>query len=373
MSPRTGVSRVAYVVVAAVAVASAAAVIAGFSDARSAPPLLFGIYPGGGVGTVGAKGATKPEDATLRLRSLHGLKPPATPFVVRLYTSYDGRSAAEAMDGLAPDLRQYAAAGFRIELVVTYRPAESQARVAVAGYVRFVRAIVRALADERRVVSLQVTNEANLSAGLDASDGRFPGARDALVQGVIAAKDEAGRHGASQLRIGFSWGHEGGRAADAFWRGLGRAGGRRLTEATDWIGIDIYPGTWGPALRGTDLAAGVRANVIGALRTMRRVHMRQAGFPGAVAIHVAENGYPTGPGRTGAMQATAASAAIHAVHDVRASLHVTDYRWFDLRDADSADARIESQYGLMRDDYSPKPAYSTYRALVARLSIAGAR
>jgi hypothetical protein len=43
MSPRTGVSRVAYVVVAAVAVASAAAVIAGFSDARSTPPLLFGI------------------------------------------------------------------------------------------------------------------------------------------------------------------------------------------------------------------------------------------------------------------------------------------------------------------------------------------
>jgi hypothetical protein len=43
-------------------------------------------------------------------------------------------------------------------------------------------------------------------------------------------------------------------------------------------------------------------------------------------------------------------------------------RWFDLRDADSSSSSFESQYGLMRDDYSPKPAFGAYRALVARLS-----
>jgi hypothetical protein len=46
---------------------------------------------------------------------------------------------------------------------------------------------------------------------------------------------------------------------------------------------------------------------------------------------------------------------------------VTDYRWFDLRDADSASSSFEDQYGLMTDDYAPKPAFATYRSLVAKL------
>jgi hypothetical protein len=28
---------------------------------------------------------------------------------------------------------------------------------------------------------------------------------------------------------------------------------------------------------------------------------------------------------------------------------------------------FESQYGLMRDDYTPKPAFATYRSLISRL------
>ena len=46
---------------------------------------------------------------------------------------------------------------------------------------------------------------------------------------------------------------------------------------------------------------------------------------------------------------------------------VTGYRWFDLRDADSSNPSFESQYGLMRDDYAPKPAFDAYRELIARL------
>ena len=51
-----------------------------------------------------------------------------------------------------------------------------------------------------------------------------------------------------------------------------------------------------------------------------------------------------------------------------AAYGVTDLRWFDLRDADSTGSSFESQYGLMRDDYSPKPAFGVYRGLVATLS-----
>jgi hypothetical protein len=63
-----------------------------------------------------------------------------------------------------------------------------------------------------------------------------------------------------------------------------------------------------------------------------------------------------------------ASQMIHTVNDDRARDHVTALRWFDLRDADSADPDVESQYGLLFDNYSPKPAFATYRTLIRQLS-----
>jgi hypothetical protein len=47
---------------------------------------------------------------------------------------------------------------------------------------------------------------------------------------------------------------------------------------------------------------------------------------------------------------------------------VTSYCWFDLRDSDSSSSSFQSQYGLLRDDYSPKPAFAVYRRLVAKLT-----
>ena len=65
---------------------------------------------------------------------------------------------------------------------------------------------------------------------------------------------------------------------------------------------------------------------------------------------------------------TALKAVVNAVYHARGTYNVTGLRWFDLRDADSSSSSFESQYGLMRDDYSPKPAFGVYRALVASLS-----
>jgi len=345
-------------------------VIAGASTGtRPAAPLVFGIYPGPGVGTVGPKVAPRPEDPALRLAALQRLKPRGCPFVARLYTAYDGRPAAESLDAdLLAQIGEYGAAGLRIELVLTYRPQGLAAEAAVAGYARYVRDVVRRLGSDRRLVSLQITNEVNVGGGLDASDGRFPGARDALVRGVIAAHDQARRDGHAHLRVGFSWAYERGHAADAFWHALGRAGGRRFAAAVDWVGLDIYPGTWGPRLRAGDVVAEARAQMRDALGSLRRKHLGQAGIPDTVALHVSESGYPTGPGRSDADQARMAAAMVDAVDAVRGQYRVTDFRWFDLRDADSADPRVESRYGLLRDDYTPKPAFSTYRRLVARLS-----
>ena len=59
---------------------------------------------------------------------------------------------------------------------------------------------------------------------------------------------------------------------------------------------------------------------------------------------------------------------VGAVHDFRGTYNVTDYRWFNLRDHDSASANFQHHYGLLRDDYSAKPGFAEFKALIARLA-----
>jgi hypothetical protein len=58
---------------------------------------------------------------------------------------------------------------------------------------------------------------------------------------------------------------------------------------------------------------------------------------------------------------------VRAVHDYRGTFGVTDYRWFNLRDADSSAAALFQHFGLLESDYDGKPAFGAYRALVRRL------
>jgi hypothetical protein len=59
---------------------------------------------------------------------------------------------------------------------------------------------------------------------------------------------------------------------------------------------------------------------------------------------------------------------VAAVNDLRGLDHVTDYRWFDLRDHNTSSPNFQQHYGLLRDDYSPKRAFGVYRRLVRRFS-----
>jgi hypothetical protein len=186
------------------------------------------------------------------------------------------------------------------------------------------------------------------------------------VRGVIAAKNEARRGGFGQLRIGFNWAYQRGPAEAAFFSSLGATGGRAFADAVDWVGVDAYPGTWGPELGPGGLTASVRAATIAAMKTLRERLLPRAGLS-AAALHFSESGYPTGPGRTEAMQRTVMRATVQAIADTRETYGVTDYRWFDLRDADSGATSFESRYGITRDDYSPKAAFFTFRDLIARL------
>jgi hypothetical protein len=331
-----------------------------------AQALVFGIYPGGAAGTVGPSGPLKPENPALRLGALEQLRPHRRPFVLHLYAGYTGVGGYSAKQQVGEEIAAYGRAGFETELALAYRPADGGSSADVAGFAEFVRASVRSLADEPGFVSVQVTNEANQGGAPNASDGYYTGAKNALIRGVIAARQVVHSDHLNRIKVGFNWAYQTGDAQRTFWSYLGRAGGRRFVEAVDWVGLDAYPGTWGPQLGAGGLASATGRFMDTAFSRLRSTYLPLAGIPGSVPLVVTENGYPTGPGRTEATQVMAMRAAVTAVYRARREYNITGYRWFDLRDADSATHSVESQYGLMRDDYSPKAAFQVYRGLVAQ-------
>jgi hypothetical protein len=334
----------------------------------AAPRLVFGIYPGGAAGTVGPSGPVAPENPQLRMAALEQLRPARRPFVLHLYAGYTGANAWSAAQQVGQEIEEYGNAGFQTELVACYRPADGGSAGDVGGFVEFVRDAVRALGTVPGFVSLQVTNEANQGGSPNTSDGYYAGAKDALIDGVIAAKGEAREDGFGQIKVGFNWAYGTDAGERAFWSYLGRRGGRRFLDDLDWVGLDAYPGTWGPALGRRSLADATTSFIDRALRALRADYLPLAGIAHTVPLRVSETGYPTGPGRTDAMQVAVMKAAVEAVYRARGADNITGLRWFDLRDADSSTSSFESQYGLMRDDYTPKPAFGAYRSLVAKLS-----
>ena len=335
------------------------------SVSRTARPMVFGIYPGGGAGTVGLAGKTVPENPTKRLAALEQLRPRGHPFVLHIYANYSGPACPSPAEQVGSDIASYTAAGFQVELVLTYRPAEPNPAGDVPGFAEFARSAVRSFGSNPSFVALQVTNEVNIRNAPDAADGYYPGAEDALIQGVIGAKAETRRHGFGQVRVGFNWAYSLDSHEAAVWRALGERGGAAFRGSIDWVGLDVYPGTWGPRVTQGDLQAITTKTMVEALGALRERFMPLAGLPSSVPLHISENGYPTGPNRTQAMQVAVMHAAIKAVEENRSQYHITDYRWFDLRDAHSSGGSFEGQYGLMHDDYTPKAAFAAFRQLVA--------
>jgi hypothetical protein len=93
-----------------------------------------------------------------------------------------------------------------------------------------------------------------------------------------------------------------------------------------------------------------------------------AGLGMAVPIRIEENGWPTGTGRPEAQQEQALRSMVAAASDFRGTYHVTDYRWFDLRDHRTSAPNFQYHYGLLRDDYSEKTAFGAYRELIDALA-----
>jgi hypothetical protein len=255
--------------------------------------------------------------------------------------------------------------GLQSEVQVRYHPSPAQ-EGDMAAWLGFVRKVVDRIGPDRNVVSMTITNEVNLPISKNTSDGAYSGAVQALLQGVVAADERARSRGFDHLRFGFTYAYRSPQDND-FWQALA-AGGARFRAALDFVGLDLYPGTVFPPVvlpPGSEGAATVQA-----LGVLRRCLMPMAQIGEQTSIWVTENGYASAPlPKSEAGQVAALTATVRALCRYGGAFGVTDYRYFNLRDNSSTGAGLFSADGLLRDDYTRKPAFAAYRALVRECGI----
>jgi hypothetical protein len=226
----------------------------------------------------------------------------------------------------------------------------------IDGWCDFVAQVVRRHGST--VNSIGVTNEANLLDVPFAPDGAYPNAFEALVDGVRVAHRERLETGATAA-LGFT----AAATADtgAFWHRLADDGGSEFADAADFAGLTLYPGGFGPQVPSPE-AVTDRTH---AMVTRFRAQLTESDVPESVPIRVVESGWPTGPGRTEEQQAAILNALVRAVAGLRAEAGVTHWELFTLRDANSSQPDEFGRFGMLRDDYTPKPAYDVLRDLIA--------
>ncbi|MFJ9697357.1 SGNH/GDSL hydrolase family protein [Kitasatospora sp. NPDC101183] len=312
----------------------------------------FGVYPGGLLGSeTGLIDPVTPDDPGRINEAMRELQGDAGEFTVRAYRSYPEGAPTPA------DPEQYLHDGRKLDLVLQFRDRSGE----LGGWLDFVRDVVRA--EGARIAALQICEEPN--ADLPVLDGSVPGVRRALVEGVVAAKETALACGFTDLAVGFN-------AvptfdpADTFWPEIGELADERFHQALDHVGLDFFPDVFRP-VPAEQLAGAVRWLI----EEFRTGALPKAGIAPGVPIRICEHGWPTGPGRNEARQAEVVELVVRTVAGLAAELGVTGYAFFDLRDADSAGAGAFDRFGLLRDDYSRKPAFDVFRRLVGELTRTG--
>jgi hypothetical protein len=315
--------------------------------------LEFGIYPLGVAGTPVGLAAGPPDDYPKVRSALEGLGGPVVARTYLVDTEPGGQEAVLA----AGDRYRYAGLLGHVTLGCL-----RDTGFEVDRWVNLVRMVIRRYGDCLR--SLQVTNEPNLSF----MDGAKPYVLDALIHGVIAAKDEIRRRGL-QIDVGFGSVPHSPVALPSFWTDLAAAAGPGFAGSVDFVGHNFYVDVFEEPV---ELAA-IPGRVEELLRDLRFRDLAAAGVPASVPIRVTENGWPTGTNplngthRSPHRQAEVIDAVVRAVHRLRRELNISHYMLFGLRDADSSEPDLFHQFGILRDDYTPKPAYHTFRQLIHEL------
>lgn len=313
--------------------------------------LAFGIYPGSAVGDTGPAGPPdRPDQISQALDRLQGS--PGRPFTVRAYDVYadPGDSPHTTLPQTPEGYGRYLGSGRTLDLVASYHSRSGD----IDGYCAFIDKLIDSHGEH--IATLQIAEEPNIT-GNSLLDGAYPRITEALIAGVRAAKDKARRSGHLDLKVGCNSSPLIG-PDSAFFAGLTRAGGDEFIAGLDYIGLDFFPDVFRPIA-----PARLAAVVQGLLHAHRRDSLRPAGL-GHLPLVITEHGWPTGPGRPPERQAEVLRTVIGVITRNAEALGITGYIHHTLRDARSAGSGLFCQFGLMTDDYTPKPAFHVYRDLI---------
>lgn len=347
----------------AVAVAAAAAIMLLAmlaTDAHAA--LRYGGYPWGAVGATTTIAPSVPDDANKALAAAKALKGTRS-FTIQSYASYTGTDGTASADAMMNEVTWWSANGFRIAAVLRYRPAKSSY---ASGYTSWATALAKRLAGVKGVASIQVANEPNNPAS-GAGDGAYAGVIEAIARTVPAVRTTVVNAGRSDIRVGLNYAAGNARLN---WEGLKLIGGSAFDAAVGFVGVNIYPGTWSSPSASTAPTQSAFTNAFsGEFAKIRTDYMPAAGIPSGVPIQIPETGYPTSSTRSEAWQANATAYILSAVASLASSYNVTDLRWFSARDGNTASGQLENGYGLQRDNYTNKPAFSTFQSYIANYGL----
>jgi hypothetical protein len=327
----------------------------GMAESGTRGGLTFGIYPGSAIGHVVPPGpADCPDRITQALDLLQGGD--GRPFVVRAYHAFvDPADAVHTATQQTPaDYERYAGRGRKLDLVVQYHSRSGD----VEGYCGFIE---RLIARHGPILAnIQIAEEPNITDD-PYLDGSYPGVTEAIIAGVHTAREAAIGEGYADLRVGCNSAPLLG-ADVSFFSDLTRVGGERFVAELDYVGLDFFPDVFRPITPDR-----LPAVVEGLLRSHRRDVLAPAGL-GDLPLVITEHGWPTGPARPVERQVEVVRAVLEVIGRNAEELNITGYTHHSLRDSRSAGHGLFSRFGLMTDDYSPKPAFHAYRELIATLA-----
>lgn len=311
---------------------------------------IFGVYPGGITGTDSGSGFTNslPDNAAEINKALDSLQDGNNEFWVRCYMGYHGNGVSKS--GTPENPRQYVRKNRKLDLVICYQSLLED----INQFEHFVRTQIRNFGKD--LAKIQITEEPNLH-GIPAVDGDIAGVKDALVRGVIAAKEEALLLNLPVL-VGFNAVPTFDTDND-FWRGLAEIATPTFYSSLDYVGLDFFPDVFRP-LQFEDIESAIKT----VLSHYRHANLKEAGISSDIPIHITENGWPTSPDRPEDKQMLVLGKVIETIYSERKNFNIAGYELFGLRDSDSRNPDIFYQFGIMKDDYTPKPAFDTFKGLI---------
>lgn len=318
--------------------------------------MKFGLYIGSVAGTDKDLAVGKPDDPAAILDLLNKLENNLHPLVIRGYVHYlgNGETGSEAPENIV----QYATASRKIDLVLCYRAPNYNS----GDWKAIISRIVKKYGNH--LCSLQITEEPNLKDAY-AGDGSFENVDKALYDGVVFAKEFVRSHD-YPIKVGFNTVLSF-NPADDFWNRIGSNDYELFREAVDYVGLDFFPDVFRP-LPDEGFPDNLKNAVKHVLSHFRNTVSNTGKISPSVPIYITENGWATGAGKTYERQAVIVETIVRALNDTKAELNIERYELFGLRDTDSSNDNLFYQFGIVKDDYTPKPAFYTFRELIHEFS-----